>query len=94
MQNEFIQEIVARYDGDVGMLIPMSVQNASGLFLPIVFAIATGIPVILFAWLLAYTVSGVGKLYNRIKSFELWFRRIVAVVFIGFGVYYSIIVWV
>jgi cytochrome c-type biogenesis protein len=77
-----------------GMLIPMTIQSASGLYLPIVFAIATGIPVIIFAWLLAYTVSGVGKLYNRIKIFEIWFRRVIAALFIGIGVYYSIIVWI
>jgi len=77
-----------------GMLIPMTIQSASGLYLPIVFAIATGIPVIIFAWLLAYTVLGVGKLYNRIKTFEIWFRRIVAIIFIGVGIYYTIIVWI
>lgn len=77
-----------------GMLIPMTIHSASGLYLPVVFAFATGIPVIIFAWLLAFTVSGVGKLYNRIKTFEMWFRRIVAVLFIGIGVYYSIIVWI
>ena len=77
-----------------GMLIPLTIQSSSGLVLPLVFAIATGIPVIIFAWLLAYTVSGVGKLYNRIKTFEIWFRRIVAVLFIGIGIYYSIIVWI
>ncbi|MBN1181732.1 MAG: sulfite exporter TauE/SafE family protein [Bacteroidales bacterium] len=77
-----------------GMLIPLTIQSASGLYLPIVFAIATGVPVIIFAWLLAYTVSGVGKLYNNIKSFEIWFRRIIAVLFIGIGVYYSIVVWI
>lgn len=77
-----------------GMLIPMTIQSASGLFLPSLFAIATGIPVIIFAWLLAYTISGVGKLYNRIKTFEIWFRRIVAVIFLGFGVYYTIVVWI
>lgn len=76
-----------------GMLIPMTIQSASGLYLPVIFAIATGIPVIIFAWLLAYTVSGVGKLYNKIKIFEIWFRRIIAVLFIGIGIYYSIIVW-
>lgn len=76
-----------------GMLIPLTVQSSSGLVLPIIFAIATGIPVIIFAWLLAYTVSGVGKLYNRIKTFEFWFRRIVAFLFLGVGIYYSIIVW-
>lgn len=77
-----------------GMLIPMTIQSASGLYLPIVFALATGVPVIIFAWLLAYTVSGVGKLYNRIQSFEIWFRRIVAVLFIGVGIYYSYAVWI
>ncbi|MFC2137436.1 aromatic aminobenezylarsenical efflux permease ArsG family transporter [Bacteroidota bacterium] len=73
-----------------GMLIPLTIQSASGLYLPIVFAIATGIPVIIFAWLLAYTVAGVGKLYNRIKIFEIWFRKIIGLLFIGIGIYYTI----
>lgn len=76
-----------------GMLIPMTLSSPSGLLLPVVFAIATGIPVILFAWLLAYSVSGVGTMYKRIKVFEVWFRRVIAVVFIGVGIYYIIIVY-
>jgi len=70
------------------MLIPMTITSISGLYLPVVFAIATGLPVIIFAWLLAYAVGNVGKLYNQIKTFELWFRRVVAVLFILVGVYY------
>jgi cytochrome c-type biogenesis protein len=73
-----------------GMLIPMTVASASGLSLPVLFAIATGIPVILFAWLLAYTVSGIGGVYNKIKVFELWFRRVIAVLFMGVGIYYIV----
>jgi len=72
-----------------GMFIPMTITSASGLYLPVIFAIATGLPVIIFAWIIAYTVSGVGSIYNRVKSFELWFRRMVAVLFIGIGIYYS-----
>jgi cytochrome c biogenesis protein CcdA len=71
-----------------GMLVPLTVTSASGLYLPIVFAIATGIPVIIIAWVLAYTVSGIGNVYNKIKSFELWFRRIIAILFIAVGIYY------
>jgi cytochrome c-type biogenesis protein len=71
------------------MLIPMTVASASGLYLPVLFAIATGLPVILFAWLLAYAVGNVGKLYHQIKTFERWFRRIVSLVFIATGVYYT-----
>jgi cytochrome c-type biogenesis protein len=72
------------------MLIPITVASASGLYLPIVFAIATGLPVIIFAWLLAYSIGSVGRIYNHIKIFELWFRRVVAVLFIGVGLYYLI----
>lgn len=75
------------------MLIPMTISSASGLYLPVVFAFATGIPVIIFAWLLAYAVGNVGKLYTRIKTFELWFRRVVSVLFIIVGVYYTISLW-
>jgi len=76
-----------------GMLIPLTVTSASGLYLPIVFAIATGIPVIIFAWIIAYTISGIGGVYNKLKSFELWFRRIIAVLFISVGIYYIIRVY-
>jgi cytochrome c biogenesis protein CcdA len=73
-----------------GMLVPLTITSASGLYLPIIFAIATGIPVIIFAWVLAYTVSGIGNVYNKIKSFEIWFSRIIAVLFIVVGIYYII----
>lgn len=76
-----------------GMLIPMTISSASGLYLPVVFALATGIPVIVFAWLLAYTVSGVGKLYHRLKTFEVWFRRVVSLIFVGVGIYYVVIIY-
>jgi threonine/homoserine/homoserine lactone efflux protein len=76
------------------MLIPMTITSVSGLYLPVVFAIATGLPVIIFAWLLAYAVGNVGKLYDRIKTFELWFRRIVAVLFILVGIWYVVIFFV
>jgi cytochrome c-type biogenesis protein len=76
-----------------GMLLPITISNASGLYLPIVFAVATGIPVIIFAWLIAFTISGVGTLYNRIKIFETWFRRVISVLFIGVGIYYLITVY-
>ncbi|HBG53559.1 MAG TPA: cytochrome C biogenesis protein [Rikenellaceae bacterium] len=76
-----------------GMLIPMTINSASGLYLPLIFAVATGIPVILFSWLIAFSLGSIGEVYNKIKSFEFWFRRIVAVLFIGVGLYYVIILF-
>jgi len=73
------------------MLIPMTIASVSGLYLPVIYAITTGLPVILFAWLLAFAVGNVARLYNSIKNFERWFRRVVAVVFIGVGFYYLVV---
>ncbi|MCD6111930.1 MAG: sulfite exporter TauE/SafE family protein [Bacteroidales bacterium] len=74
-----------------GMLIPITITSASGLYLPLIFALGTGLPVIIFAWFIAYTVGGIGGVYNKVKIFEIWFRRVVSVIFIIAGLYYSII---
>ena len=76
-----------------GMLIPLTISSASGLYLPVIFAIATGIPVIIFAWLIAFSISGVGVLFKKLKIFEIWFRRIVSVVFMVVGIYYIVTVY-
>lgn len=76
-----------------GMLIPMTVSDGNAFILPFTFAVATGLPVILFAWLIAFTVSGVGNVYNKIKIFEIWFRRLIAILFIAVGIYYVIIIY-
>jgi cytochrome c-type biogenesis protein len=73
------------------MLIPMTIASTGGLYLPVVFAFATGLPVIIFAWLLAYAIGSVAAVYNRIKTFEIWSRRLVATLFIGVGIYYIVI---
>jgi len=77
-----------------GLLMPMTIVGAKGLYLPVVFALATGLPVIIFAYLVAYTVSGVGKFYNSLQQIEKWFRYIAASVFIIVGIYYSIVYFV
>lgn len=72
-----------------GMLIPMSAIESEGYLLPVAFALATGLPVMLVTWLLAYSVAGIGKFYNRVQIFQKWFNRIVAILFILIGVYYG-----
>lgn len=71
-----------------GILIPMTITSIWGLYLPILFAIGTGLPVIIFSYLLAYTVANVGNAYNKLKIFELWFRRLIALLFIFIGILY------
>lgn len=71
-----------------GMLIPMSATEPGGYLLPVVYAVATGLPVVLVAWILAYSVAGIGKFYNRIQIFQKWFNRVVAALFIAVGIYH------
>ena len=74
-----------------GMLIPMSAMESEGYLLPVIFALATGLPVMLVAWILAYSVAGVGKFYNRVLTFQKWFNYMVAILFILVGIYYGLI---
>ena len=74
-----------------GMLIPMTISNAGGLYLPLVFALGTGLPVILFTYLLAFAAGSIGVFYNKIKSVEKWMRYIAGIVFILVGLYYILI---
>ena len=71
-----------------GMLIPMTIASVDGLYLPIVFAFGTGLPVILFTYLLAFTAGKVGVFYNKITKIEKVMRTIAGVVFILTGLYY------
>jgi Thiol:disulfide interchange protein len=71
-----------------GMLIPMTISNASGLYLPVIFALATCLPVVFFSWLIAFSLGSLGKFYSKLKLAEIWVRRIVAIVFLAVGTYY------
>lgn len=71
-----------------GMLIPMTIASADGLYLPIIFAFGTGLPVILFTYLLAFTAGKIGVFYNKITKIEKVMRTVAGVVFILTGLYY------
>jgi len=71
-----------------GMLIPLTITSVSGLYLPFVYSIASGFPVIIIAFLIAYSISSIGNFYNKIKVFQKWFNRLVAVIFIVVGFYF------
>ena len=74
-----------------GMLIPMSAAETGGYLLPAVFAVATGLPVVTVAWILAYSVAGIGTFYNRMQTIQKWLAWVVGTLFIAVGIYYGII---
>lgn len=72
-----------------GMLIPLAIKAGDGILIPSVFAIATGLPVIILSLILVHSVSKLGKIMNKIRTFEEWMRKMAAVTFIIVGVYYT-----
>ena len=74
-----------------GMLIPMTIASAKGLYLPVVFAFGTGLPVIMFTYLLAFTAGKVGTFYKKITKIEKVMRMVAGVVFVLTGLYYVLI---
>lgn len=76
-----------------GMLIPMSATATMGYLLPVVFAIATALPVLIVAWLLAFSMQKVGKFYGRMKDIERLTTVIVGVLFVLIGLYECYIIY-
>lgn len=76
-----------------GMLIPMASTTAKGHLLPAVFAIATAIPVLIVAWILAFSAARIGTFYGKIKIIQKILYRIVGILFILIGIYYGYILY-
>jgi len=76
-----------------GMIIPLALKQGDFLFIPSVFAIATGLPVIVFSILLVKSVYKLGSVLNMVQKVEYWMRKVVAVVFIAIGSYYLILTY-
>ena len=76
-----------------GMLIPMSASVAMGWIMPAVFALATALPVILVAWILAFSAGKIGDVYGKIKVVQRWLNLIVGILFFVIGIYYCLMVY-
>ena len=77
-----------------GMLMPMSATATGGYFLPIIYAIATSLPVIIIAWVLAFGANQIGAVYGKIQMVQRWLNLIVGVLFVAIGIYYCIMILV
>jgi cytochrome c-type biogenesis protein len=74
-----------------GSLIPIALASGSGLMVPSVYGVATGLPVLAFAVLLAAGVRRLTPIFDRVVRYEHWIRRLTGVVFIIVGIYYCLI---
>jgi cytochrome c-type biogenesis protein len=76
-----------------GALMPIALESSEGIALPAVFAIGTGLPVLIFGTLLSAGVAGVATWLNAVTRAERIIRIIVSIIFIGIGIYY-VVLWI
>ena len=71
-----------------GILIPLVLSSPESLLLPPLFALGTGLPVVIFSFILSFSIGKVGKMYNIMSKIEKVMRYSVATVFLLTGIYY------
>jgi len=71
-----------------GALIPLVLKSAESLLLPPIFALGTGLPVIIFSFLIAFSMQKVSRAFQVVQKVEKVMRYIVASIFLLAGIYY------
>ena len=74
-----------------GSLLPLAIARGSRLALPFLFGVGTALPVAAVACVLAFGANQLGKVFDRLTAVECWVRRITGVVFVGVGIYLSLV---
>jgi cytochrome c biogenesis protein CcdA len=69
------------------VMIPMALTTAGGITFPAFFAVGTGLPVIFFGALISAGVAAATTWIAHISRAEKWIRVVMALVFIGVGIY-------
>jgi cytochrome c biogenesis protein CcdA len=70
------------------MLIPMTLAASAGLALPVVFSLGTGLPVIFFAFVIAFSMEKLGSYFKAIQKVEKVMRILAGITFLLTGLYY------
>ncbi len=74
----------------VGISLPGASLPGSTLVLPLIYGVGTALPVLVVAFLLAYSVKSVGKAYNMLSTVEWWARQVTGWIFILAGVWFAL----
>jgi cytochrome c-type biogenesis protein len=76
-----------------GILIPLGLKSTGGVALPAVYAIGTGLPVLVFGTLISLGVARVSNWLNAVTRVEKIIRVAVSIIFIGVGIY-LVVLWI
>lgn len=71
-----------------GSLIPLAVNNNSGIELPLIYGLGTALPVFVFAFGIAAGATTLSRWFQKVAGLEKYARKITGTVFVGVGAYY------
>jgi len=71
-----------------GILLPLTMTVGGGFLLPVSFGIGTGLPVVLVALILTYSLANISSFFSNLKIIEKWIRVITAIIFIFVGAFF------
>lgn len=74
-----------------GVLIPLALKSSGGLALPAIFAIGTGLPVLVFGIALSFGVTRVSSWFDRLTRAQTTIRIVTSWILIGIGIYYVVL---
>ena len=72
-----------------GGLIPLALDHRSPVWLPALYGLGTGLPVVVCALLVSAGLAWAGSAFHRLQAVERWGRRVTALVVISVGLYYT-----
>jgi len=70
-----------------GSLVPLSMRESSAVLLPSLFGIGTGLPVALFAVMVALGLKSAGQFYHNMTKLERVVRIATGIIFVAAGVW-------
>jgi len=74
-----------------GSLVPLAVKSGSTVSIPLVYGLATAVPVVVVAIIIAFSAGSLGRTYDAIQRFAWWAQRVTGTIFILVGIYLSLI---
>ena len=73
-----------------GSMVPLAIEQNSKFIIPIIYGIGTSIPVVIFAFIIAFASQHLSSSFAKLSKIEKYLRNITGIIFILAGIYYCL----
>lgn len=72
-----------------GMLAPVAAKSTGGYFMPVIYGLITGLPVVIITCILAFSIGKIDLVHSKMAKIEKWCRIFVAAMLLIFAAYFA-----